>query len=45
MVETPVALFAGETSVGADGAVNSVEKENGAEKAPVPPAFVALTLQ
>jgi hypothetical protein len=38
-------MFAGETSVGADGAVNSVENENGAEKELVPPAFVALTRQ
>jgi hypothetical protein len=44
-METPVALFDGELSVGADGAATMVVKLQLDEYALVPPAFVALTRQ
>jgi hypothetical protein len=45
LVETPVAPFEGDDSVGADGAATMVVKLRAVEYALVPPAFVALTRQ
>jgi hypothetical protein len=45
VMETPVAPFDGDDSVGADGAATMVVKLQAVEYALVPPAFVALTRQ
>jgi len=45
LVETPVALSAGDVSVGAEGAATMVVKEYIEEYALVPPEFFAFTLQ
>ena len=45
VMETPVAPFDGDDSVGADGAATMVVKLQAVEYALVPLAFVALTCQ
>jgi hypothetical protein len=45
VVETPVALLAGEARVGADGAAKTVVKLRTEDQGLVPPAFVAFTRQ